>query len=648
MKKRTESFFGLHFDFHAKENTKNIGKHFKHEWLDELLETVKPDFVQCDSKGHPGITSYPSAYGTSAPDMCIDILDAFRKITKKHDVALFAHYSGVYDVDAMKHHPEWAVVDKNGETDPDHASVFGPYLDEKMLPQLREIAGKYGLNGAWIDGECWGCRLDFSDHAKKAFKEKFGRDVDYDKDKKEYIDFCREGFWNYIRRYIETINKEYPDFQITSNWAMSSSAPYPYPYEESPFKFLSGDLTWVDAIDSGARFEPRFMQVNRLPWDIMSWGFVLWSTDVEKYPMKIFKPAEQIMQEVSHTLALGGGVQVYFMQSPEYGIRDKDVIRVSKQVADFCRARKPYCHGKEAVKEVGLLFSQKKYYDELGETLFAFPVPYIYDFRLVNNVVLDNGYSTLFHVIEKKEPLEDYKTLILTNTDLLSKDETEYILKYAENGGNLVVTGEKSTAFIAKELGINFTLKDETSFTIENGERFVECKTGLCLIDEKDCEVVARGYYGASDYYEPNAENFVAIARKRYGNGKITFVPFAIGKTYDNRKPIVIRDFMRLAVGEEPLVQPIGTHLVDVAVSQDEGKKYIHLINNGGRHSSTVPTVYDEIVPFCNLTVKIKCDKKPAKITLQPLGKSLDFEYKDGAVFVTLDKLHIYEILQIE
>lgn len=646
MKKRKDSFFGLHFDFHAKENTKNIGKHFKHEWIDELLETVKPDYVQCDSKGHPGITSYPSAYGTSAPDMCIDVLDAWRKITEQHDVALFAHYSGVYDVDAIKHNPEWAVIDKNGNIDPDHTSVFGPYVDKKMLPQLREIAGKYRLNGAWVDGECWGCRLDFSEHAKKAFKERYGRDVDYEKDKKEYIDFCRDGFWNYVRYYIETIKKEYPDFQITSNWAMSSFAPYPY--KNPPFEFLSGDLTWVDAIDNGGRFEPRFMQPHHLPWDIMSWAFTHWSTDVAAQPMKIFKPAEQVMQEVSHSLALGGGVQVYFMQSAEYGIISKDVIRVSKKVSDFCRARQPYCHKKEAVREVGILFSQKEYYDELGETMFSDRKAYMDDLRLVNNVVLDNGYSTLFHIIEMREPLDGYRTLILTNTDALSKDEIDYVLRYAENGGNLLIFGDKSASLVAKELGMNFAVKPEADFVIENGERFVECKTGLCLLDEKDCDVAARGYYGISDYYNPDAENFISVARKSYGKGRITFVPFAVGKSYDNRKPIVIRDFTRLAVDEAPIVQPIGTHLVDVIISKDENKKYIHLINDGGRHNAPVPMVYDEIVPICDLTLKIKCDKKPAKITLQPSSKVLDFDYADGTVSVTVDKLHIYEILQVE
>ena len=52
------------------------------------------------------------------------IMRAWRIITKKHGVALYAHYSGVYVSDAVKNNPEWAVVDKNGVVSEDYTSVL--------------------------------------------------------------------------------------------------------------------------------------------------------------------------------------------------------------------------------------------------------------------------------------------------------------------------------------------------------------------------------------------------------------------------------------------------------------------------------------------------------------------------------------------
>ena len=53
MKKRKDSFFGIHFDFHAVEG-QIVGEDFRPEVVAELLDKTKPDFAQCDTKGHFG------------------------------------------------------------------------------------------------------------------------------------------------------------------------------------------------------------------------------------------------------------------------------------------------------------------------------------------------------------------------------------------------------------------------------------------------------------------------------------------------------------------------------------------------------------------------------------------------------------------
>ena len=108
MRKRKDSFFGLHFDFHADRNCKGLGD-CNVELIDKMLSEVRPDFVQCDTKGHPGISSYPTKVGNPAPEMKGDLLKTWREVTKKHDVALYAHHSGVWDSEAVAKNPDWAV-----------------------------------------------------------------------------------------------------------------------------------------------------------------------------------------------------------------------------------------------------------------------------------------------------------------------------------------------------------------------------------------------------------------------------------------------------------------------------------------------------------------------------------------------------------
>jgi len=52
--------------------------------------------------------------------------------------------------------------------------VFSSYVDELMIPQLKELRGDYGVDGVWIDGECWAVTPDYSERALQAFKQATG------------------------------------------------------------------------------------------------------------------------------------------------------------------------------------------------------------------------------------------------------------------------------------------------------------------------------------------------------------------------------------------------------------------------------------------------------------------------------------------
>ena len=219
-KRREDSFFGMHFDFHAQKNQTGIGSNCAPEVIGKLLDAVKPDYVQCDTKGHAGATSYPTKVGNPAEGMVGDILRMWREETEKRGVGLYAHHSGVWDNLAVEKHPDWAAWDENGNPSDQKISVFGPYCDELLAPQLIEMATEYGLDGAWVDGECWAVMPDYSPWAKAAYAEKYGKEPPkrgeegYD----EFLEFNRQGFRDYVTRYIRAVKAKAPNFQVASNW----------------------------------------------------------------------------------------------------------------------------------------------------------------------------------------------------------------------------------------------------------------------------------------------------------------------------------------------------------------------------------------------------------------------------------------------
>jgi hypothetical protein len=90
--KRADCFFGVHFDLHASEDITDAGKTLTAEMIDTFLLKVRPDFIQIDCKGHPGISSYPTKVGYHVKGFEKDPLKLFREITEKNKVAFFLNY----------------------------------------------------------------------------------------------------------------------------------------------------------------------------------------------------------------------------------------------------------------------------------------------------------------------------------------------------------------------------------------------------------------------------------------------------------------------------------------------------------------------------------------------------------------------------
>jgi hypothetical protein len=102
---RQNAFFGLHFDLHPNKTDTDLGADVSTENIARLLNRVKPDYIQYDCKGHVGWAGYPTKIGWPAPGIKKDSLAVWRKVTREHGVALFIHYSGVWDSQAIEHHP---------------------------------------------------------------------------------------------------------------------------------------------------------------------------------------------------------------------------------------------------------------------------------------------------------------------------------------------------------------------------------------------------------------------------------------------------------------------------------------------------------------------------------------------------------------
>ncbi|MBO6249323.1 MAG: hypothetical protein J6N54_10975, partial [Bacteroidales bacterium] len=600
--RRDQSFLGIHFDFHAGAADKNIGANTTPEMVGTILDMVRPDYIQVDCKGHPGYSSYPTKVGNPAPGLVTDPLKVWRKVTADRGVGLYMHYSGVWDARAVELNPGWAVKDPNGNPSATITSVFGPYVDKLLIPQLKELAGEYKVDGMWVDGECWATTMDYGERAVRLFKEETGLDAPRSANEPgwyEWKQFNREAFRKYLRHYIAAVRSEYPDFQICSNWAYTHHMSEPV---SAPVDFLSGDYSSTNSVNS-ARVAARYLAWQGVPWDLMAWSFAL--TD----GAHIQKPSIQLIREAAVTLSQGGGFQAYYTQNRD-GSLNLDKLKSMADVAVFARARQPYCHHSVSVPQVAVLVSTYDY-QHRNDALFPNTTG---SAAGILNCLLESQYSVDLLGEASLEPdMSRFPLIVVPECATLSEVFRDDLLEYVKAGGALLVVGKAMTEFFKSVPEVLSPVPEVLSPVPE-------------LVEG------------------PGEWRAVSL-----GKGKIGFIPEEIAGDYEAGKGsdgIMAR--VNVLVNElfpEPMVEVASSPYVDVSLRTLNGKLQVHLVNTSGDHRNA--PILETIDPVQKLEVTVRCPDKPSKIVSQPSGKELRFKYRNGKVTFKIPSLEIYDIIEL-
>jgi hypothetical protein len=642
--RRADSFFGIHFDFHAGFDCREIGKNTTRQMIENIVNQARPDYIQIDCKGHPGLSSYPTKVGNQAPGFVGDPLRVWREVTAQRSVGLYMHYSGVWDSQALRLHPDWAVVNADGKRNPNAISFFGPYVDKLLIPQLRELGGDYGVDGAWVDGDCWAAAPDYGEPALEAFRRATGiQEVPRkpgDAHWFEFLQFNREAYRNYLRHYIADVKKTNPEMQLCSNWAFSDHMPERVC---APVDWISGDFTPEDAVNS-ARFSARYLARQGKPWDLMAWSFI---TKGQMRNGSRQKSAVQLQREAAVVLAWGGGFQSYYNQRRDGSVPEEH-LPVIAEVARFCRARQAFCHGATPVPQVALLYSTASHYREI---------------RGLFNRDLSRISGTLQALVESQQVVDvvsehnltgrmaEYPLIVVAECDYLEPAFKQDLVAYVRNGGNLLLVGPSVASLFTAELGV--TLEG----TPQSKTRWLAC-SGTLVSTQDQTQAVKLGtgaqpvgrLHAADDAGSPSQP---AASITTLGKGKLAAMYFSFSRGYLSNRSPKSRAFLNGLVCQlfpSPLVEvlPKGSADVDVSIHSHYGKLTVNLVNASGPHWSRTNPLIDSIPAIGPLEITIRTTKRPAGLILEPGGQRLDFDYRDGKARCTVPRLEVHCVIVVE
>jgi hypothetical protein len=145
-----------------------------------------------------------------------------------------------------------------------------------------------------------------------------------------------------------------------------------------------------------------------------------------------------------------------------------------------------------------------------------------------------------------------------------------------------------------------------------------------------------------------------AAVTTKLQNGCYCALAFNMALFYAKNRSSAIRRFLTSMLegelGYQPTVRVTGSHFAELCVAKkDDGTLLVNLINLAGEHNVANVRSYDEIPPIGPLTVTIAPSVSVKRIIQIPENKELAITRQaDGSVSVTVERLEIHTVLQIQ
>lgn len=567
----------------------------------------------------------------------------------------FVPYVGIWDKAAGARHPEWGVVtadgtpaaapfgQNNGAPTAEIMCPRGPYLEELMIPQMRELIDRYEVDGFWVDGDMWAVAPCYCERCKAAWHEETGLseppvEVD-DPLWPHWWDFTRASFNAFVTRYCDAVHQHKPGVLVCSNWMQTYKNPGA---PTAPTDWISGDADAGATVDE-SRLEARFLSTRGKPWDIMLWNSRRAHATPDS-PATVNSP-EILMQSAAVLLAFGGNVQIY--EHPP--LRDGRLIGWRQdrlgEVGRFVKARRTLCQNTSTVPQIAVLHSEHHLYSTIrGKNLLTSA-----DTRPVGGAVyalLENSYGVdILDEWALLPRLREFPLVVVPEQDALSATMLEALKQYVEGGGRLLVSGSR----LAERFGEAFLgfatekIATDKAYAIAAGDGSEplyssEWRLGRATTAEPYAAI------GEGCLVDDRCLPYPAAVFNRVGSGMVGYVPANLFRFLRRNRYPLMRRFLGELVEKllpAPDIRVEAPAYVDVVLRQREDTVLVHVINlaNGGSTG--------EIPPSGPLTVRMRLTEKPRAVTLELEPGELDWQWDDGCLTVGLQQLSIHAVIVV-
>lgn len=647
-----KAYLGLHHDLHAKATDTELGTELTHDQLREQLQKMRPDFIQCDCKGHEGYASYPTRVGSPSPGIVRDALRIYRDVTRELGIFLLVHYSGMWDQCAVELHGDWAAIDADGmpihtlDGSPAVVCPLSPYLDELLIPQMLEIIDEYDVDGFWVDGDNWAVRDCYCPRCKAEFIRRTGIEVlPQNRDDPNWIQwraFQQDLFVEYVRKYADAVHARKPECAVCSNWMYSMRQPG---VVEAPIDFLSGDFMSSFGCER-AEMEGRYIDGHRMPWNLMAWSFC--RTD-ERVPHQT-KTVVHLCQEAAEVLSCGGGFMIYDNPQRSGWVTEwhQDIFA---EVAQFVRERQEFCQYTESVPDAVVLQSETHAIHNNPEVFCMGESFYPAEGGL--HALIENQYHVdILDEVRLPQRIDDYGLVMVCEQNPISEEIALTLEEYAKRGGVVLMTGANLAQAHGKLVGVEQAgeIRNE-SWHVAVGDEAAGMAGAWQPVIAKDS--VPWTFVMRQQQVGKDETTYPAVTIRSVGKGKIAAIHGDVMLSYYLSHHPRIRRFVRNLLDELDISRGVRVDApasIEVTLRHSKDNRMMVNLVNRAVHPTLTPRLHivEEVPPSGPVKVEVLVDKEPKKVTLQPAKREVEWRYDSGWVKTHIDSVGIHDILVIE
>ncbi|MBQ2676724.1 MAG: alpha-L-fucosidase [Clostridia bacterium] len=665
-----------HPDFMSKFDADNYVK---------MLKAADVQSVVLKGKSHTGLNYWKSSVGERHKNLRDG--DFFGETLKKlheADIKVVAYYSLIFDNWAYENHPDWRMVDTKGNTSREpNRTGCGSFRNGRyglvcpnnkdyrayVTEHIQEMCRNYEFEGMFLDMGFWPF-ICTCDSCRKRYREEIGAELP------EYVDWTDER-WLTFQKKREQWLAEFIGVAAAAAKQIRPEVTIEHQFSGagSDYVFAVTEQHMEHADYAGGDYYGGYLQqtfINKLYRNItptLPFNHHTGRCDPNLGYHTTTKTDDELLLHCLLALVHEGAFCPVDAANPDGTLDDKYYAALARVYSKSQKYQGEI--GGELIADVGIYYTMqskiiREHQGVKVEDIADGDQRFIDAKLRMADILRDNNIA--FDVVTRNrlDDLSKYRLMILTDCLKLDDDEVQPLLRFVENGGTLWVDGTTLNKKLASALGLSFDGETKEKFTYiaptKEGEKWFpgfDVDTPMSVpmrqpkLESAKGEILATITLPYTDPDDPT--KFSAIHSNPPGvhtDIPATFImPYGKGKIFWCSIPLAVLKpgMSRIAVGN------ILENLLDggrTVLSNAPAQVEVISFDQPDRKRMLV-SVFNELerAPYYaihEISVDVKSDKKPIRITDVEDGSAIPFDYNNGWIRFSVPPVKVAKMMAIE